>query len=795
MGVDDDEQAEQVDAGCVGSGAAAPAERGTTHHLSQVSVADEREREAVLNSPLAAAIDFLPDPVFIYDKRGRILRTNVASRRLFALDAVPNFDALPYPERVALVAPRDLDGHPMPREQWHITRILRGELVTEDHPAEALITALDGREMIISYTGGPIRDEHGTLIGAVAVGRDVTVQRRREQEREQQLTATLAARAQLEAVFEAITDAIYVYDQEGRLIQSNGAAHSLNPSTTRGEYLQRPFAERIQAFQPRDADGRPVPPSEIPVRRVLRGESLTGANAVDNLMRRSSGDVVLNVSGAPVRDETGRIRGGVIVTRDVTERRRLELHTREALAAVLEMAQALVEQPVESETDTATASHGGIATASGIATARRLLDLTRRVLGCERAAIVAVEPGAEIIRPLAIMGVAGAQEQAWRGQLDGVPLALFLEPELLARLRGGEVLVLDVTPSPRREAAFGAVLVLIAPLRVGDELVGVLSLDYGPSKTDFAADERALAGATAQLAALVVERERLLQQREAARARELALAETNSRMSEFLSIASHELKTPITVIKTLLQLIERQDHEERAASAASVDHGREVVLDAEQGGEPSPARLLPRALSQVERLIRLVNDMLDVSRIREGKMELRVERCDLVALVADVVEGQRQTHPRRAIRLTPSTQAPVMVRADPDRIAQVVINYLTNALRYSPADRPVEVTVGVAAGESDEGETRVEQVSRVAQVVVRDLGPGIAPDQQPHIWEPFRRATGVSVQSGSGIGLGLGLYISRQIVERHAGAVGVESVPGRGSAFSFTLPLADASGE
>jgi signal transduction histidine kinase len=121
----------------------------------------------------------------------------------------------------------------------------------------------------------------------------------------------------------------------------------------------------------------------------------------------------------------------------------------------------------------------------------------------------------------------------------------------------------------------------------------------------------------------------------------------------------------------------------------------------------------------------------------------------------------------------------VPVVADAQRIGQVVTNYLTNALKYSPADRPIEVGLEVDAQQ--------------ARVWVRDEGPGLPPEDQKHIWDRFYQAEGVAVQSGSGVGLGLGLHISRTIIGQHYGQVGVQSAPGHGSTFWFTLPLAEAS--
>ncbi len=126
-------------------------------------------------------------------------------------------------------------------------------------------------------------------------------------------------------------------------------------------------------------------------------------------------------------------------------------------------------------------------------------------------------------------------------------------------------------------------------------------------------------------------------------------------------------------------------------------------------------------------------------------------------------------------------EGPVFVSADAERIGQVVTNYLTNALKYSREDRPVEVGV--------------EEEWQQGRVWVHDQGPGIPPEAQESLWERFQRVPGIEVQSGSGIGLGLGLYISKTIIEHHQGQVGVQSSRGQGSTFWFALPQPTSAGE
>ncbi len=265
-----------------------------------------------------------------------------------------------------------------------------------------------------------------------------------------------------------------------------------------------------------------------------------------------------------------------------------------------------------------------------------------------------------------------------------------------------------------------------------------------------------------------LENEQLRRDQEAARAEEAALHEANARMDAFLGIASHELRTPLTTLKLHLQLARRRFRrlEPQITALAPATINTLIMLDEQ----------LAQTESQTRRLTRLVNELLDSSRIQSERLELHRAPADLAAIVSEAVEEQRQAAPERIIRLLLSAESVVPVFVDADRIGQVVTNFLTNALKYSPADCPVEAGVRVEQGQG--------------YVWVRDQGPGLPPAEQVHIWERFYRAPGIVVQSGSGVGLGLGLYISKTILEQHGGKIGVNSAPGEGATFWFTLPLA-----
>ena len=253
----------------------------------------------------------------------------------------------------------------------------------------------------------------------------------------------------------------------------------------------------------------------------------------------------------------------------------------------------------------------------------------------------------------------------------------------------------------------------------------------------------------------------------ATHASEVGLREANRQLETFLGMASHELKTPLTSILMSQEMLKRRVQRLlRSLVGASEDAARQVeALQA----------LADITLQQGGRLNRLVNDLLDTSRIRAGRFTLDIKRAELAAIVRLAVEEQRQAAPERLIHLHLPGSSSVLVQADPERIGQVVSNYLTNALKYSQEDRPVEVGV--------------DRQDRQGRVWVRDQGPGIPPGEQEHLWDRFHRVPGIEIQSGSGIGLGIGLYISKTIIEQHGGQVGVQSTPGQGATFWFTLPL------
>jgi PAS domain S-box-containing protein len=258
-----------------------------------------------------------------------------------------------------------------------------------------------------------------------------------------------------------------------------------------------------------------------------------------------------------------------------------------------------------------------------------------------------------------------------------------------------------------------------------------------------------------------------------AEAREAAQRELTQRLDQFFAVAAHDIRHPVNAAQLGVELARLQF--EQLADALA--HGRSTEIVMRRLGSS-----LEVAGQSMERLTQLTTVLFDVTQARHGKLEVQPAPCDLVKLVRDQVGMIQMAAPGRTIDMRAPEVGPVTAQADAARVGEVLANYLTNALKYSPDDQPVDVRVEVSEGQ--------------AAVAVQDRGPGLSPEKQRHIWDAFHQAPEVRVQSRSvgACSLGVGLHVCKQIIEAHPGGqVGVESVVGKGSIFWFTLPLAAVS--
>ncbi len=222
---------------------------------------------------------------------------------------------------------------------------------------------------------------------------------------------------------------------------------------------------------------------------------------------------------------------------------------------------------------------------------------------------------------------------------------------------------------------------------------------------------------------------------------------TSQRKDEFISVASHELKTPLSSMKGYIQLLER---------SLGKEHPSYLYVD--------------RTLLQINKLDKLIADLLDISKIESGKLKLDKRQFDFNKLLVNAIDMMRQTYPNYSF--IQKGEADVNIEGDEARLEQVILNFLSNAVKYSPEIKKVEIETRLLPG-------------RMLEVKVRDFGIGIPKEDQAYVFDKFYRSQQLSRNFQ---GLGLGLYISADIMQRHGAEYGVESEQGKGSVFYFKLP-------
>jgi signal transduction histidine kinase len=223
---------------------------------------------------------------------------------------------------------------------------------------------------------------------------------------------------------------------------------------------------------------------------------------------------------------------------------------------------------------------------------------------------------------------------------------------------------------------------------------------------------------------------------------------------EFMSMVAHELRTPLNTLFLETQMRKMQ-----------LERGDMAIFNAQR-----LENMVARDGRQIQSMIRLIDDMLDVSRMRSGKLSIRPAWTELSGLLSRVVGDLTAQAVAAGTTITLNATEPVTGMWDEFRIEQVIVNLLTNAIRYGK-QKPIEVSLLTTTNS--------------ARIYVKDQGDGISAEDQARIFEPFERGSNGNAPSG----LGLGLYISRQLIEAHQGTISVQSSPGNGTVFTVMLPL------
>lgn len=553
---------------------------------------------------------------------------------------------------------------------------------------------------------------------------------------EQQLRDSIARQVRrTEAMIAGMADGVLLVDGEGRTVFINPAGQRLLGKKDVGVSI----TQQAEVYRLRDEHGRTLDPQELPAAQALStGRPVQETTVI--IAREGGEKVAVSMSATPLQED-GRTSGVVVTFRDITERRRLE----EQMQVQAERAQILAD--------------AGAFFSSNIDpgwVTQAIAERVAEVLGDWSAVILRSSDSKELNvasiyhRDMASLGLAWSYIYrqpliVGEGLIGQVVSSGY--PSLMTNVRPSFDTATPGTyhPSPVKLASL-----LILPLRTRREMIGALIIAANDPDRAMTDDKLPLAEVLAERAALAIENAKLYTEQVEARRK----VEDLSRLKdEFLSIASHELRTPVTSIKGYTQL------------------AKMLIKEGDLG---TSEEYLDIALDQIDRMSRLILELLDVSRIETGRLEIRRDAIAWPQFVRDVVHRHHTAVSDRRFHVSIPEDRKV-IAGDRDRLEQVLGNLLENAVKYSPDGSDITVTV------EDRGDTFVTAVS--------DRGIGIPSDELGQVFERFHR--GRQVSSTNYGGLGLGLYITKQIIERHGGSIWVESREAQGTTFFFSLPAAE----
>ena len=528
----------------------------------------------------------------------------------------------------------------------------------------------------------------------------------------------------LRVTLASICDAVITTDAEGRVTFMNGVAESLT-GWTQAEALGLPLPDVFHIINENSRHS-----VENPAVRALREGAVVGLANHTILVMKDGTEHPIDDSAAPIRDPQGNVAGCVLIFRDITDRWRAEKTTRflaEASAALAEL----------TDYESTLQRIAGLAVpffADWCA-----VDMLEADGSVRRLAVTHVDPAKVAYahelhrryppRPAeerGAMNVLRTGKSEWAAEIPQALIEETLDEEQQRILR-----------------ELGLKSYILTPLRSRTRTLGLLTFVTAESGRAYNATDLTAAEDLANRAAIAIENASLL----------TALKESDRRKDEFLAMLAHELRNPLAPIQNAVQVMRREE-----MSPSQLQWATEVID------------------RQVHQMARLVDDLLDVSRITRGKIEIRKEPVELATVLNMAIEANRPIIEQWGHDLTVSIPAePIVLDADPARLGQVLLNLLNNAAKYMEPNGSIWVTA--------------EQQRDHVLIRVKDTGIGIPADMLPRVFEMFTQVDR-SLERAEG-GLGIGLPLVQRLVAMHGGVVEARSDgPGMGSEFIVRLPLA-----
>jgi PAS domain S-box-containing protein len=654
----------------------------------------------VKNNPLKGQLfDNLPVAVYTCDRQGYITSFNQAAVKLWGRTPEIGKDLWCGSWKIFQTngEPLDLDSCPM-------ARTLKEGIAIEGE--EIVIQRPDGTRVNVLPYPVPTYNTAGELVGAVNTLIDVTEQKQSE-----------TKQAMLAAIIESSEDAIVSKSLDGIIATWNNAAEKMF-----GYSEQEMVGKSVTVIIPKARRQE----EDVIIEKIRNGEKVEHYETYR--LTKQNIEIPVSLTISPIRNSKGQVIGASKIARDITRQKTAE----ESLQRYANNLETLntVSKMVSERLDVQEIL-------------QQVTDVTTQVTGAAFGAFF-YNKFDENGESYMLYTLSGASREAF--EKFGMPrnTAIF-HPTFSGE---GTVRLADITKDPRygkshlyfgmTEGHLPVISYLAVPV-VSKSGTVIGGLFYGhPEAGKFTEHHEGIIENVSTQAAIALENAKLYEE----------IQKLNDKKDEFIGLASHELKTPVTSLSGYLQIINRR-------------------LPAEDANKA----FIQKALVQINKLSVLISDLLDVSKIETGQLPLSFSGFDLQQLVHEVIEVMQYSTRTHRLVLDTSLNK-LMVTADKQRIEQVIINLLTNAIKYSPGTDRINITVSRADNK--------------ALVSVQDFGLGISPEQQERIFTRFYRVEDMAAHIS---GLGIGLFISREIINRHNGRLWVESGQGKGSIFFFEIPV------
>ena len=495
-----------------------------------------------------------------------------------------------------------------------------------------------------------------------------------------------------------------------------------------------------------------------PVARALTGEQ------VHHILINRDEQHVLLLNTLPLHGGTDEVSAVVLISQDVSEHVLQQQQAERSLDILVEAM--IVTQDVHDTNEAL----------------RRIAALLPQLDAVDSSVAFRVDERAGLLEPVALFGDSRQNYEEWRAELSSMELhtehALRSSPAYMRALHLKTPISVDFTSRSAQKNTRNLCAAIYAPVLLNGHVLGLLGIErqrpLGNAETYFPQWSFDLLKALARLVSMSIERTSLLhtsvQQQEEIETIRLLLQQKEN----FLSLTAHELKNPLTAIRGHAQILQRRI---KRSQQTAIESNHELLSG------------LKSIEHQTQKIEHMVNALMDVSRLDLDRLQLELKEIDLLEVVKRTIEEYMPVAQNHELRLFVNEQPvsinqdeqetvdqkPLKIKGDEERLEQVLVNLISNAIKYSPDSGPVTVSLR----NTNEG---------TIEISVEDRGIGIPLEEQERLTERFFRAH--NAESVDAKGLGLGLYLVNTLIEKHGGSLAItsEGVPGKGSTFTITLP-------